>query len=168
MERVMCVNEYRHLDIGGKVQRIDSCIEYLVRVLNNNGIATVASCCGHFNRWGNIVLKDGRELIIAPDFDSGRAFDKIHGRPISDERRALDTTVAAQDGVPSGDKPPSLLDNASLTDRRVSDGVLPSDNTSQLAIAARDVVRGWKGRDMTSDQFVQAIDRLDHALQQQA
>ncbi len=48
------------------------------------------------------------------------------GSPADDE-------VAAA-GEPSRDKPASLLDNASLTDRRVTAGVPPSDNTSQLAI----------------------------------
>ncbi|MCK5601619.1 hypothetical protein KAR91_07120 [Candidatus Pacearchaeota archaeon] len=55
---------------------IDSCIAPIVQALNNAGIATVASCCGHNKRPGNIVLKDGRELIIVPDFETGRLIDK--------------------------------------------------------------------------------------------
>lgn len=62
---------------------IDKCIQHLIKVLNDNGYKTVASCCGHGNRPGNIALADGRELIIAPDWESGRKVDRcfpdIHG-----------------------------------------------------------------------------------------
>lgn len=85
----MCIDSFRHLVLNGKECRIDSCIADIVLALNDCGIKTIASCCGHFNRWGNIVLDDGRELIIAPDYDSARAFDKVHGRPISDDRHGL-------------------------------------------------------------------------------
>jgi hypothetical protein len=165
----MCIDRFDPIKIGDKIQAIDACIAPIVRALNENGIPTVASCCGHFNRWGSIILADGCELIIAPDYESGRAFDKIHGRPISDERRALNIKVAAQDGMPSRDKPASLLDNASLTDRRAADGVLPSDNTSQLAIAAREAVACWKmANKVDFSDFAIRMNRLDLALQQQA
>jgi hypothetical protein len=49
--------------------------------------------------------------------------------------RPLNIKVAAPTGEPSRDKPASLLDNASLTDRRDAAGVPPSDNTSQLEIS---------------------------------
>jgi len=62
---------------------IDECIKPLVKSLNDCGIETVASCCGHGNRPGNIALKDGREIIICPDFDTAREIEKhfpdIHG-----------------------------------------------------------------------------------------
>lgn len=161
----MCVDQYDSVKLGSKVQAIDACISPIVRALNEKGIATAASCCGHFNRWGSIILRDGRELIIAPDFESGRAFDKIHGRPIHDERRALKSKVAAN-GVPSRDKPASLSDNASLTDRRVSAGVPPSDNTSKLAIAAQDVVDAYYSKRL--DRYSDTIVNLRLALQQQA
>lgn len=65
---------------------LDSCLVPLVRALDNAGIKTVASCCGHGNRPGNIALADGRELIIAQDFATGRkidqAFPDIHGKVI--------------------------------------------------------------------------------------
>jgi len=51
---------------------IDSCIAGIVRALNEIGITPVASCCGHGRRPGNIALADGRELIIAPDFETAR------------------------------------------------------------------------------------------------
>jgi len=55
---------------------IDRCIAPIVRALNIAGAATIASCCGHGKRPGNIVLADGRELIIAPDYDTARKVDK--------------------------------------------------------------------------------------------
>lgn len=42
----------------------DPCIASLVAALNYGGIETVASCCGHGDRDGNIILKDGRELVV--------------------------------------------------------------------------------------------------------
>lgn len=48
----------------------------LVLALNKGGIPTVASCSGHGVNWGNIALRDGRELFIAPDFNSARAFER--------------------------------------------------------------------------------------------
>ena len=51
---------------------IDRCIAPLVAALNQAGFHTNASCCGHGKGWGNIALADGRELLIAPDFDSAR------------------------------------------------------------------------------------------------
>lgn len=39
------------------VKDIDSCIAPIVRALNDAGVITVASCCGHGKRPGNIALK---------------------------------------------------------------------------------------------------------------
>ena len=61
--------------IDGYPVGIDRCIASIVSALNHNGIRTVASCCGHGKRPGNIALADGRELIVAPDFETGRAID---------------------------------------------------------------------------------------------
>ena len=67
-----------------KVVNIDKCIYSIVKALNDNGITTIASCCGHENIPGNIMLSDGRELIISPDFETSRFIEKqfkknIHG-----------------------------------------------------------------------------------------
>lgn len=56
---------------------VDKCISEIVRAFNAMGIITVASCCGHGKRPGNIALADGREIIIAPDFETGRKIDSI-------------------------------------------------------------------------------------------
>lgn len=74
----------------GRWVDIDSCIVDFVTALNEAGIYTVASCCGHGNRPGNIALADGRELIIVPDYESGRKVDaifpNIHGKEKVNER----------------------------------------------------------------------------------
>ena len=56
---------------------IDSCIAPIVRALNDAGVVTVASCCGHGKQPGNIALADGREIIIAPDYETARCIDKM-------------------------------------------------------------------------------------------
>lgn len=62
---------------GGGRADVDTCIAPLVQALNDNGYSTVASCCGHGIRPGNIALRDGRELIIAPDFVTARKIDQM-------------------------------------------------------------------------------------------
>lgn len=52
------------MPLGGKVQGIDWCISQIVASLNAGGVETVASCCGHGEQVGSIVLADGRELLI--------------------------------------------------------------------------------------------------------
>lgn len=54
----------------------DPCIAPLVEALNEAGISTVASCCGHGERPGKIALADGRELFILPGFDSARQYEE--------------------------------------------------------------------------------------------
>lgn len=76
----------KHCDIeecNGINAGIDPCIQQMVKALNDGGIETICSCCGHGNTIGSIVLKDRRELMIAPDFSTAREmeqyFPDIHG-----------------------------------------------------------------------------------------
>ena len=78
-------NNCKTLMINGRVRDIDSCIYDLVKALNQTGFETIASCCGHNHRPGNIILKDGRELFIVPDFKTGRKLDKLIGVDIHGE-----------------------------------------------------------------------------------
>jgi len=48
-------------------ERIDSCIAALVQALNDGGIKTTMSCCGHGKTFGDIFLQDGRALLIIND-----------------------------------------------------------------------------------------------------
>lgn len=61
----------------GTKRGIDACIAPLVEALNAAGFPTVASCCGHGHRPGSIVLEDGREVVIARNFDEGRMIDAL-------------------------------------------------------------------------------------------
>ena len=54
------------LPINGKVRSIDHCIHHIVAALNAGGIWTIGSCCGHGTMKGNIILEDGRVLLILP------------------------------------------------------------------------------------------------------
>lgn len=49
----------------------------LVKALNDAGISTVASCSGHGGRPGNIALSDGRELLIARDYNEARLLERL-------------------------------------------------------------------------------------------
>jgi len=42
----------------------DPCLADLIQALNESGLPTVASCCGHGLRDGSIVLADDRELLV--------------------------------------------------------------------------------------------------------
>lgn len=66
-----------HLNKNGKPFYVDECIADLIQVLNDNGFLTIASCCGHGKFTGNISLRDGRELIISPDFETSRFIEDL-------------------------------------------------------------------------------------------
>ena len=61
---------------NGAYRDVDRCIAPIVKALNAFDIPTVACCCGHGVRPGNIALVDGRELIIAPDYETARIAEK--------------------------------------------------------------------------------------------
>ena len=52
-----------YIDKSKKVH-LDECIADLVLALNEGGVHTIASCCGHGHPPGEILLKDGRTLLI--------------------------------------------------------------------------------------------------------
>lgn len=72
----LCVNVPAHLAHDGKsrwdIKGIDRCIAPIVQALNDVGILTASSCCGHGESEGVIILQDGRELVI-------RASGEAHG-----------------------------------------------------------------------------------------
>lgn len=64
---VMIVSGLSHTGFARRaVVEIDSCISALVRALDQAGIIMRSSCCGH-GKGGEIVLEDGRTLIIATE-----------------------------------------------------------------------------------------------------
>ena len=62
---------------GGTRISIDRCMTDLIHALNDGGMFTVASCCGHEKMPGNIILEDGRELFIVSDYKEARRMEKI-------------------------------------------------------------------------------------------
>jgi hypothetical protein len=64
----------------------DPCLAPMVKALNDGGLRTVASCCGHGRRPGRISLVDGRDIHIMPDFESAQALSALMPYPgINDE-----------------------------------------------------------------------------------
>jgi hypothetical protein len=43
---------------------VDRCLALIVDALNTAGVLTASSCCGHGRCDGNIILHDGRELVV--------------------------------------------------------------------------------------------------------
>lgn len=62
---------------GFPLEGVDEEIRPIVAALWAAGIGTRASCSGHGHRPGVITLADGRELIVAPDFDTARKIDAL-------------------------------------------------------------------------------------------
>lgn len=68
------------IPIDGFPVAVDSCIAGIVEALNESGMRTVASCCGHGKRPGRISLADGREIFIVPDYETATKTDKFFNR----------------------------------------------------------------------------------------
>lgn len=47
-----------------KTAKVDACIAPIVKALQEGGIDMRGSCCGHGRTGGEIILQDGRKLII--------------------------------------------------------------------------------------------------------
>lgn len=54
---------------GQQVAYVDPCIQTLVQALNDAGLQTLNSCCGHGIRPGWIALEDGRAILVADDHE---------------------------------------------------------------------------------------------------
>jgi hypothetical protein len=57
----------------------DPCLVPLVKALNDGGVRTIASCCGHGDADGWIGLEDGRQLGIYSSLD--RIHEVRNARP---------------------------------------------------------------------------------------
>ncbi|UXY14772.1 hypothetical protein N8I74_15825 [Chitiniphilus purpureus] len=53
----------------------------LVTALNQGSVTTTASCSGHGERFGTIMLADGRELIVSPDYYTTRLAERLLPSP---------------------------------------------------------------------------------------
>ena len=56
---------------GYKWVKVDACIAPIVQALNDAGIDTTSSCCGHGKGDGSILLADGRELVVKQCAEEG-------------------------------------------------------------------------------------------------
>lgn len=65
------------MKIKGREREIDYCIAPFVKLLNDNGIITVASCCGHSRQPASIVLENGRGIRIFKNFEDAIKVDKL-------------------------------------------------------------------------------------------
>lgn len=65
------------LYIEGVRKHIDKCIVSIVEAVNDAGLNSIASCCGHGKQMGNIALKDGRGILIVPNYEIGREIGKL-------------------------------------------------------------------------------------------
>ncbi len=63
--------------VNSRLISVDRCIAPLIVLLLDNGFNPIASCCGHGMRPGKIALKDGRELIIARNYEEAREIDRL-------------------------------------------------------------------------------------------
>jgi hypothetical protein len=59
------------MPLNGRVRTIDRCIHQLIAALNAGGVETVACCCGHGDKVGNILLGDGRTILVLPPLKDG-------------------------------------------------------------------------------------------------
>ncbi len=77
---------------GGREDGVDPCIVDLVIALNAGGLRTIASCCGHGQRPGSVLLEDRRFLFVATEEEArmiGALFPDIHGKqPAINDREA--------------------------------------------------------------------------------
>jgi len=55
---------------------IDSCIYYLVKMLNENYKSTIACCCGHGKQPTRITFADCTELFIANSYEQATKISK--------------------------------------------------------------------------------------------
>lgn len=97
------------------MKAVDACIAPIVKVLNDAGVPTVSSCCGHGKGPGNIALADGRELLIMRTNEDARSPDylwpDIHGEPAppSPEPEEAVPHAIHGDGADNADDPLTRL-----------------------------------------------------------
>jgi len=73
---------------------IDPCIAPIVQALNDGGILTIASCCGHGHRPGSIIFQDEKgehqEMMVMPHAEARKLYKlwpDIHGERLPEENQ---------------------------------------------------------------------------------
>lgn len=77
----------------------DPCIAPIVKALNDAGLPTVASCCGHGHRPGVISLADGREVMILPGLEASHLAESVFTTDINGITQSPDGTYGLPQGV---------------------------------------------------------------------
>ena len=73
---LMCMHgEVEKVYIDNHHIEIDKCISKLVGILDENGMKTLKSCCGHGEHDG-FILGKGFLLIIPIEYSNGKHFDR--------------------------------------------------------------------------------------------
>ena len=73
---------------GTRDEAIDPCLAPIVKALNDGGILTAASCCGHGGGMGDIWLDDGRVLAVFDDWDAYKAmWDMAEAQGLNEPRQ---------------------------------------------------------------------------------
>lgn len=136
------------LKIDGNPVGIDASIAGIVEALNTAGVPTIASCSGHGHRPGNIALRDGRELIIARDFDEARQIDALFPIGANGERLTRHRTAALSErpATRGGELGEALF---ALSDRLRSSGFLDDDANHQ---AYEKVVAAFNAPDKAGEE----------------
>lgn len=81
----------------------DPCLASLVKALNDAGIPTIASCCGHGTHASSVALADGRWLLVVDDA-TFRAMDirlSVHTKHEADFCDTCDVALHLHDGPDS-------------------------------------------------------------------
>lgn len=148
-------NTYPLLIKGIGVVGVDECIGPLVEMLNSHGFATVASCCGHGHRPGDIALEDGRELVIAPDYATARKVEKafpisVYGEVVGDLEGVSTREDEGREGLPwpQSNAPVLTPSGSSAVDVERADDV-----RLRLATAAK-----WKVFTLRKREFLEWTD----------
>lgn len=85
-------------DTGKPTVWCDPCIAPIVRALNDAGMPTTWSCCGHGNRPGMIGLQDGRQVMILPDLAAAHRAEAVFTVDINGITRSPDGTYGTAPG----------------------------------------------------------------------
>lgn len=128
----------------------DPCLVPLIEALNNGGLPTSASCCGHLEpgRLGWVMLKDGRVLIIAPDLDAAHRITDVYD-PLTQEAETCHICTVLDEHT---DEPGMGLDFLAST-------VLPGANDEALVTQ-----HYWSAEDLRAVVTPEVLARVGRQL----
>lgn len=119
------------LEIGGRSVEVDIEIANLVRLLNDGGFPTKASCSGHGFRPADIALSDGREIIIARNYEEARFINSLFPLNINGDPTGNDLLAAMQTAIRLGRA------YASGTGTQFESGMAEAEAAIAIAMEAR-------------------------------